>query len=134
MVEFPTIPTGVGFAGSNGPINQDLIGLSSMEILDQIIVRAKAMGLKIILDNHRSESGSGPEENGLWFTSQFPESSWIADWASLAARYSNNSAVIGMDLRNEPHSVWRKRSLLGLWRRTRLAPGCTTCGRHDSGN
>ncbi len=105
MVEFPTIPTGVGFAGSNGPINQDLIGLSSMEILDQIIVRAKAMGLKIILDNHRSESGSGPEENGLWFTSQFAESSWIADWASLAARYSNNSAVIGMDLRNEPHSV-----------------------------
>ncbi len=105
MVEFPTIPTGVGFAGPHGPINQDLRGLSSMEILDRIITRAQEVGLKIILDNHRSESGSGPEENGLWFTQQFPESSWIADWASLAARYSNNSTVIGVDLRNEPHSV-----------------------------
>ena len=40
----------------------------------------------------------------LWYTSQYPESAWIHDWVSLTQRYLNNSTVIGMDLRNEPHN------------------------------
>ena len=30
---------------------------------------------------------------------------WIADWTALAARYKGNPAVIGFDLRNEPHNA-----------------------------
>jgi endoglucanase len=41
----------------------------------------------------------------LWYTASFPESSWIRDWQTLVRRYRNNPAVIGVDLRNEPHTV-----------------------------
>ena len=66
---------------------------------------AGQIGLRIILDNHRSEAGETAEENGLWYTAQYPEADWINDWEMLAERYSGNSTVIGMDLRNEPHAV-----------------------------
>jgi endoglucanase len=39
----------------------------------------------------------------LWYTRNYPESSWIHDWETLARRYLGNDAVIGFDLRNEPH-------------------------------
>src|SRR5215813_5559541 len=84
-------------------LNPDLINLSSLQIMDKVINEAGARGIKIILDNHRSTPGGGPESNGLWYTSAFPESQWIADWQMLVTRYKDNSAVIGVDLRNEPH-------------------------------
>jgi endoglucanase len=105
MVESPTVPTALHFSNPSGPINTDLKGLNSLQILDRIITYAGSRGLKVILDNHRSEAGDGAEMSGLWFTQAYPESSWIADWKSLANRYSNNPAVIGFDLRNEPHNA-----------------------------
>jgi endoglucanase len=63
----------------------------------------------VILDNHRSSAGDGPEENGLWYTNDYPESAWINDWTMLAKRYqgvkdaNGKAVVVGMDLRNEPH-------------------------------
>jgi endoglucanase len=107
MVEYPIVPSAayVAYSNASGPINTDLEGLNSLEILDRIVAYAGQIGVRIILDNHRSENGLTAEENGLWYTAQYPESDWIADWEMLAARYKSSSAVIGMDLRNEPHSV-----------------------------
>lgn len=106
MVESPIIPTDIRFqAASVNAINQDLADLNSLEILDHIIDAAGQAGLKVILDNHRSEAGSSAEANGLWYTVEYPESAWIADWTTLAARYKGNSTVIGFDLRNEPHNA-----------------------------
>jgi endoglucanase len=105
MVESPAIPTSIRFANHAGPINTDLKGLNSLQLLDKIIAAANSTGLKVILDNHRSEAGDGPEASGLWFTAAYPESSWIADWQMLADRYRNNPTVIGFDLRNEPHNA-----------------------------
>lgn len=121
MVESPAIP-GIGYYGASGPINTDLAGLTSLQIMDKIIAAAGTLGLRVILDNHRSEAGSSAEANGLWYTSQYPETSWIYDWTFLAQRYLNNPTVIGMDLRNEPHSVgsggacWGCGSLATDWR------------------
>jgi cellulase (glycosyl hydrolase family 5)/carbohydrate binding protein with CBM11 domain len=84
-------------------LNPDLINLTSLQVMDKIINEASTRGIRIILDNHRSTSGGGPESNGLWYTSSFPETQWIADWQMLVTRYKDNSAVIGVDLRNEPH-------------------------------
>jgi endoglucanase len=105
MVETPGIPIAIRFTNPTGPINTDLKNLNSLQILDRIVAAADKIGLKIILDNHRSEAGDGPENTGLWFTPNYPESSWIADWAKLARRYQGNTAVIGFDLRNEPHNA-----------------------------
>lgn len=108
MVEGPIIPSApndIAFGGPNGVINEDLRGLNSLQIMDRIVDYAGKIGLKIILDDHRSEAGDSAEQNGLWYTRQYPESSWIADWVAMATRYKGNSTVIGMDLRNEPHSA-----------------------------
>ena len=104
MVETPIIPTNISYHNASGPINTDLEGLNSLQILDKIVAYAGQIGLRIILDNHRSEAGNGAEGNGLWYTTQYPESAWTNDWVSLTQRYLNNSTVIGLDLRNEPHN------------------------------
>lgn len=107
MVEYPIVPASnyIAFSNASGPINTDLEGLDSLQILDRIVTYAGEIGLRIILDNHRSDAGETAEENGLWYAPEYPESDWINDWEMLAERYKGNSAVIGMDLRNEPHAV-----------------------------
>ena len=105
-------PTGIDYQK-----NPDLVNLTSLEVMDRIIAGAGARGLRVILDNHRSTPGGGPESNGLWYTTSYPESRWIADWKMLANRYKGNDTVIGMDLRNEPFgSCWGCGDLSKDWR------------------
>ncbi len=105
MVETPTFPT-ISYNNASGPINTDLQGENSLQILDSIVTEAGTLGLKIILDNHRSEAGDSAEGSGLWYTGAYPESAWINDWTTLANRYANNPTVVGFDLRNEPHNAY----------------------------
>jgi endoglucanase len=105
MVETPIVPSYVTFSNASGPVNTDLQGLNSLQIMDAIIDYAGTIGLRVILDNHRSEAGNSAEASGLWYTDAYPETAWISDWQALATRYLNNSAVIGVDLRNEPHNA-----------------------------
>ncbi|HEY1627434.1 MAG TPA: cellulase family glycosylhydrolase [Streptosporangiaceae bacterium] len=103
MVETPIVPQNLSFYNT-GPINTDLKGLNSLQILDKIIAYAGQDGLKVILDDHRSEAGESAEQDGLWYTSAYPSSAWVNDWVTLAKRYAGNPTVIGFDLRNEPHT------------------------------
>ncbi len=105
MVESPTVPSNISYNNSGGAINTDLKGLNSLQIMDKIIAYAGQIGMRIVLDNHRSEAGNSAEANGLWYTSAYPESAWINDWKTLASRYAGNTTVIGADLRNEPHNA-----------------------------
>ncbi|WP_218030970.1 cellulase family glycosylhydrolase [Dictyobacter aurantiacus] len=89
-------PNGIDFSK-----NPDLQGLSGIQIMDKIIDYAGQKGLRIILDQHRPDSGA---QSALWYTSAYPESRWLSDWKMLAQRYANNPTVIGADLHNEPHS------------------------------
>ena len=88
--------------------NPQLLGKHALEVLDDICNYAKKIGLKMILDDHRSAAVSYSQRSlltePLWYTAAYPETSWIKDWVFLARRYANNSAVIGFDLRNEPHT------------------------------
>ena len=104
MVEHPIVPAGVSYYGSKGRINTGLKGLNSLQILDKIIAYAGRAGLKVILDDHRSEAGNTAEANGLWYTSTYTSQDWVHDWVTIAKRYAGNSTVIGFDLRNEPHT------------------------------
>ncbi|WP_260703108.1 glycoside hydrolase family 5 protein [Edaphobacter flagellatus] len=105
MVEHPIVPEAISFTGEHGEMNQPLRGLNSLQILDRVIEYAGQIGLKVILDNHRSEAGDSAEQSGLWYTAAYPESAWITDWQMLARRYAGNTTVIGVDLRNEPHNA-----------------------------
>ena len=97
--------SGVRPSGINYTINPDLKGLTSLQLMDRLIKEAQRQGLKVILDNHRSTPGSGPESGGLWYTEDYAESTWLTNWRMLAIRYKYNEAVIGVDLRNEPYGA-----------------------------
>jgi aryl-phospho-beta-D-glucosidase BglC (GH1 family) len=84
--------------------NPDLQGMHALDIMDRIVASAAAHGLRVILDDGRSSAGTQPQGNGLWYTKVYPESAWIADWQALVTRYSGNPTVVGVDLRNEPHT------------------------------
>jgi endoglucanase len=85
----------------------------------------------VILDNHRSEAGNSNETNGLWYTSAYPQASWLADWKTMATRYSDarftfngNPTVIGLDLRNEPHLTGTTSTSGSCWTGDTATGGC----------
>jgi endoglucanase len=80
--------------------NPDLAGLNGLGIMDKLIAYAGQIGLKVVLDRHRPDSGAQSE---LWYTSRYSEQRWISDWTMLAQRYRGNNTVLGADLHNEPH-------------------------------
>ncbi|MER5433120.1 cellulase family glycosylhydrolase [Streptomyces sp. NPDC002588] len=92
-----TVPNSIDFSGGK---NADLQGLGSLGVLDKIVSYAGQDGLKVILDRHRPDAGG---QSALWYTSAVPESTWIANLRSLAARYLGQDTVVGIDLHNEPH-------------------------------
>lgn len=97
MLDAGSTPTSIDLAK-----NPDLAGLSGIQIIDKVIAEAGSRGMRVILDRHRPD---GAGQSPLWYTGAYPESRWIADWKTLAARYKGNPTVIGADLHNEPHSV-----------------------------
>ncbi len=111
-------PKGGDTGGINLFMNQDFLvsgaydyrvaiadqqAITSLEIMDKIIDYAGKIGLRIILDHHRSDAGISASENGLWYNENYSEAGWISDWEMLAKRYAGNSTIIGADLHNEPH-------------------------------
>jgi aryl-phospho-beta-D-glucosidase BglC (GH1 family) len=99
-------------------LNPDLIGLSGLQIIDRIVEYAGRIGMKIILDHHRSSAGDGPNKNGLWYEDGYTEQGWINDWVMLAQRYKGNSTVVAADLHNEPHgqATWGDGNAATDWR------------------
>lgn len=130
MVESPIVPSNFGMTNGSGAINADLAGLNSLQIMDKIVAAAGADGLKVILDNHRSEAGNSNEQGGLWYTGAYPEANWIADWKTLATRYASakdakgNPIVIGMDLRNEPYTMANGGANGSCWTGDTATGGC----------
>jgi endoglucanase len=104
MVEDPIVPQNLSFYNATGPINTDLEGLNALQDLQKIVTYAGEVGLKVILDDHRSEAGESAEANGLWYTSTYTSQDWVNDWVTLAKLFAGNPTVVGFDLRNEPHT------------------------------
>ncbi len=91
---------GVTPSGINTAENPDLVGMTSLELMDLVIERAGERGLKVILDRH----ALGPDDrHHLWYDETYSHERFIADWEFLAQRYDGNPTVIGADLYNEPH-------------------------------
>lgn len=79
-----------------------LAGMRALEIMDALVASAGKHGLKVVLDNHRSNAGWSAQGDGLWYTSGYSERAWLDSWLTLVRRYRGNDTVIGCDLRNEP--------------------------------
>lgn len=84
--------------------NPQFKGKHAMEIMDAVVAALARAHIMVILDNHVSRADwccSETDENGLWYNHEYPESSWLADWRTIARRYRNQKWVVGADLRNE---------------------------------
>lgn len=103
--------------------NPDLVGLTPLEVMDKIVAYADQIGMRIILDHHRSDSGAGTSGNGLWYDGQHSEAQWISDWQMLATRYADDAAVIGADLHNEPYNGTWGDGGVNDWARAATAAG-----------
>jgi endoglucanase len=133
LVESDPVPTNFTISAGGKAANTALIGQTALTDLDTIVSYAGALGLRIILDNHRSEAGNSNEASGLWYTNAYPQASWLADWQTMAARYSSpkftfngNPTVIGVDLRNEPHLLGAFGSSGSCWTGDTATNGCPT--------
>lgn len=88
--------------------NPGLQGKTALGVLDAVIGALAHEGIVVILDDHTSDANwccSDTDGDGLWYTPKYPETSWIADWRAIIARYASQPAVVGADLRNEPRKV-----------------------------
>jgi len=78
--------------------NPELRSMHALEILDRIVNYAGALGISIVLDDHRSDAGWGTQADGLWYTKKYPEAAFNQDWATLAQRYTVNNVVIDSNI------------------------------------
>ncbi len=105
MIQSPIVPQNMTFTSGTGtPINTQLKGKNAFQDLVIIVDYATKIGLKVILDQHRSKAGESASSNGLWYDSIYSTQNWINDWVLLAKTFKNNTNVIGADLHNEPHT------------------------------
>lgn len=133
LVESNPVPTNFTTSVGGQAANTALAGKPALTDLDNIVGYAGSIGLRIILDNHRSEAGHSIEANGLWYTDAYPQQSWLADWQLLATRYSaakfifnGNPTVIGVELRNAPHLIGAFGTIGSCWTGDTAADGCPT--------
>jgi endoglucanase len=103
MLDPTSVVSGMTFAGGLNADLKDASGnvLPPLAVLDKVIAYAGQLGLRVILDRHRPDSGA---QSALWYTSAYSEQRWIDDWKMLAARYAGDTTVVAFDLHNEPHS------------------------------
>jgi endoglucanase len=133
LVESNPVPSNFTTYAGGTAANTALVGQSALADLDTIVSYAGSIGLRIILDNHRSEAGHSNEASGLWYTSAYPQENWLADWQTMATRYSSpkftfngNPTVIGVDLRNEPHLTGVTSTSGSCWTGDTATNGCPT--------
>ena len=84
--------------------NPQFKGKHAMEIMDAVIAALARAHIMVILDNHVSRADwccSESDGNGLWYSDEYPETKWLADWETMARRYRKQPWVVGADLRNE---------------------------------
>ncbi|CAE7832431.1 unnamed protein product [Symbiodinium sp. KB8] len=84
--------------------NPAIQDVSPLELFDVTVHELTANGLMVILNNHVSTSMwccSTTDQEGLWYTSAYPESAWLHALGLMTSRYKDNPLVVGFDLRNE---------------------------------
>ena len=85
----------------------NLSSIRALHIMDCVVDRLAADGLMVIMNNNVScadwVGAVAVSEQGLCILGNYSTSDWIASLRVIAARYSANPLVVGMNQRNEIH-------------------------------
>ncbi|KAL1499731.1 hypothetical protein AB1Y20_012418 [Prymnesium parvum] len=81
-----------------------LWGVPYLELLDDLIDRAAARHVLVLLDLHRLRADEWPTD-GLWYGGGRSLHALVAGWEAMASRFCGKWNVIGADLLNEPHGA-----------------------------
>lgn len=100
----------------NYTLNPELVGKSSLEILDMCFDMAKSRGLLVMLDMHVLTVKDGLQ--GHWFNATVSESDMIKSWIFMVNRYAKYWNFTLVDIFNEPHGnvTWGDGNLATDWR------------------
>ena len=82
-------------------MNEDLVGLSALEVMDVIIDAMGDAGIVIMLDMHSLEP-DGYMQDGLWYDDSYSTDDNKKAWKVMIDRYKDTWNVIAMDVFNEP--------------------------------
>jgi len=97
--------------------NPDLIGMTALEIFDEVVRALTDLGIAVIINNHITSAqwccGADPCD-ALWANDHLgpicrvrqTEEEWIQHWETVMERFVDNPYVIGADLRNEVRGLW----------------------------
>jgi len=99
--------------------NPDLAGLKYNQILQTVVKYGASIGLKFVIESHLNENNSRfpSNGNGLWYDlggasdgsdgngqkGTITSDMFLQIWQTRAKLFKDNKAVIGYDIRNEPH-------------------------------
>jgi endoglucanase len=104
-----------GFNSVRIPFHYKLIDDGTgFPLLDRVIAWCRQRHIWVILDMHCAPGGqTGTNIDDSWgypwlYTSPEAQEETVAIWKRIAARYKNNSTVLGYDLLNEPLPNWEK--------------------------
>jgi len=97
--------------------NPDLKGLTSMEILQKVVVAGADYGISFMLDMHSfSPYIWNKYDSGLWYDSTHSEADVLHCWDLLMQRFKSQWNIIGMDLINEPYNTtWGTGNISSDW-------------------
>jgi hypothetical protein len=103
----------------NISVNPDLAGLKYNQILQAVVNYGASIGLKFVIESHLNENSSRfpSNGNGLWYDvggssdatdgngqpGTITSEMFMQIWKTRANLFKGNKAVIGYDIRNEPH-------------------------------
>ena len=93
-------------AGVDFSQNPELVGLSALGFMDNIIDFAGSIGLRVILVRYSAKADNFYSESS-WFIpgdAYYTEQLFISDWVMLASRYAGY-AVVGADLWQQPRGT-----------------------------
>jgi endoglucanase len=95
-----SIPGNVDAGVSPLAANAELMGLTSLAILDKLLADAEEQGLYVLLARHAPKQDV--LQYPLWATDQATDQQWIDDWSTLAQRSLLHPSLVGFDLHDGP--------------------------------
>ncbi|HUS25586.1 MAG TPA: glycoside hydrolase family 5 protein [Candidatus Binatia bacterium] len=96
--------------------NADLLGKTSLQVLDLWMAEADRLGLYVLIDMHSVSTKrqypswfvlDSADWNLTWNGLPYTQANWVSDLAFVAARYVTNAHFMGIDLYNEPNGAVR---------------------------